>query len=655
MLVTVSLFFYIDLLLPLGVAAGMPYAIMALISYWLHDFRYSIGIAILASILTVAGYYLSDSGTITWIVIVNRCLALLVIWITTILVILKLKADKKLQLAASVFTNAYEGIMITYAFELITEVNSSFIKMTGYSREELIGSDSGMLKSDKHSKVFYHQMWNSIATTGSWSGEVTNRRKNGETFVELKTISCLYDENGIVTNYLSMGTDITVNKLHQRQMERSAHYDQLTGLPNRELLSERLSHIIIQCKKHQQSSAIVVLDLDNFKLINDTYGHDVGDQVLIKMSKCIGGVLREWDTLSRIGGDEFVIILTHLDQVTDCYYALERLLKATSSSITVGNAVIPMSASIGVATYPEDNVDAELLIRHADQAMYVAKQAGKNCYRLFDTAQDKAVNIQQESLGNIRRALQQQEFVLYYQPKVNMSTGEIIGVEALIRWQHPLRGLLPPLDFLPAIEGHAISLEIGEWVIATALSQISQWHEMGFTFRISVNVSAYQIQQIDFVERLAVLLAVYPEVAPDCLGLEILETSALSDINQVAATMDNCMALGVRFALDDFGTGYSSLTYLRRLPVRLIKIDQSFVRNMLQDPEDLAIVKSVIALAKSFKRDVIAEGVETIEHGTALLQLGCELAQGYGIARPMPEADIPTWVNKWKLDDAWQS
>jgi len=296
-------------------------------------------------------------------------------------------------------------------------------------------------------------------------------------------------------------------------------------------------------------------------------------------------------------------------------------------------------------------------MRHADQAMYVAKESGKNRYHLFDTVQDDAVKVQRESLEAIRSALDNQQFVLHYQPKVNMKTGTVIGVEALIRWQHPQRGLLNPIDFLPVIENHSMSIEMGEWVIDTVLTQISQWQEMGLNLPIStsVNIAAVQLQQTDFTDKLTTQLAAHPDVEPHYLELEVLETSALDDVQHVSTVMKECMALGVNFSLDDFGTGYSSLTYLRRLPASLIKIDQSFVRDMLSDPDDSAIVEGVIGLAKSFKRDVIAEGVETIEHGTTLLKLGCDLAQGYGIARPMPAGDIPAWVGEWKPDDAWQS
>jgi EAL domain-containing protein (putative c-di-GMP-specific phosphodiesterase class I) len=314
----------------------------------------------------------------------------------------------------------------------------------------------------------------------------------------------------------------------------------------------------------------------------------------------------------------------------------------------VGDVVIQVSLSIGVTLYPQDGADADQLMRHADQAMYVAKQAGKNRYHLFDTAQDNAIKTQRESIDEVSLALERCEFVLYYQPKVNMCTSEIIGVEALIRWQHPELGLLPPLNFLPAIEGHGISIKLGEWVIDTALSQINQWQNLGVNLPVSVNICAYQLQKSNFVTRLTALLAAHPQVDPSCLELEILETIALSDIGKVSATMQGCQELGVRFALDDFGTGYSSLTYLKRLPAYLIKIDQSFVRDMLDDADDLAIIEGVVGLAKSFQREVIAEGVETIAHGEALIKLGCELGQGYGIARPMPASEIPAWASNWK-------
>jgi diguanylate cyclase (GGDEF)-like protein len=473
----------------------------------------------------------------------------------------------------------------------------------------------------------------------------------------MKTISAVRNTQGITTHYVALGNDITPIKEHQNQLERIAHYDILTNLPNRVLLSDRLSQAMLQCSRHEQSLAVVFLDLDGFKAINDTHGHDVGDELLIILSARMQEALREGDSLARIGGDEFVAVLAGLAKVEDCEPVLERLLLATSERVIIDNIVVNVSASIGVTLYPQDNVDADLLLRHADQAMYVAKELGKNRYHLFDTAQDDAVKVQRESLEAIRIALDNHQFVLYYQPKVNMRTGSVVGVEALIRWQHPERGLLNPIEFLPVIENSPMSIELGEWVIDRALTQISQWQAMGIKLHVStsVNIAAVQLQQPDFTDKLTTLLAAHPDVEPRYLELEVLETSALDDIHDVSTIMHDCIALGVKFALDDFGTGYSSLTYLRRLPASLIKIDQTFVRDMLNDADDLAIVEGVIALAKSFKRDVIAEGVETIEHGTALLQLGCELAQGYGIAKPMPASDIPAWITDWKPDESWRS
>lgn len=450
--------------------------------------------------------------------------------------------------------------------------------------------------------------------------------------------------------------ELILNRKHQAQLEHIARYDILTNLPNRSLLADRLSQAMLQCNRSQQSLAVAFLDLDGFKAVNDLHGHEVGDKLLIALSLRMKEALRESDTLARFGGDEFVAVLTNLVNVEDCEPLLERLLLAASKAVTVGDVVLNVSASVGVTFYPQDDVNADQLIRHADQAMYVAKESGKNRYHIFDTHQDDAVKDQRESLEAIRNALDHHQFVLHYQPKVNMQTGKVIGFEALIRWQHPERGLLNPIEFLPVIEHHAMMVEMGEWVIDTALTQINQWQGLGHNLlvSISVNIAALQLQQSDFADRLAILLAAHPDVEPRYLELEVLETSALGDVQHVSTNMNSCIALGVSFALDDFGTGYSSLTHLRRLPTNLIKIDQSFVRDMLTDPDDLAIVEGVIALAKSFKREVIAEGVETIAHGTALLQLGCELAQGYGIARPMPAADIPEWVNDWKPDKAWK-
>jgi diguanylate cyclase (GGDEF)-like protein/PAS domain S-box-containing protein len=567
------------------------------------------------------------------------------------------QAEERLKLAASVFTHAREAIVITDDTATIIDVNQAFIRRTGFSHEETIGQYPNFLKSAQHTSEFSKQIWHALQKNGYWCGEVCNQRKNGEQYTEMVAISAVCDNDGIVTHFVVLGNDITHMKEHQEQLEHIAHYDPLTNLPNRVLLADRLSQTMLRCKRDGRSLAVVFLDLDGFKKVNDTHGHSIGDELLIALSVRMKQALRKGDSFSRIGGDEFVAVLTDLNTVEDCEPLLQRLLQAASQPIIVDDMVLNVSASIGVTLYPQDDVGADQLMRHADQAMYVAKGAGKNCYNLFDTAQDNAVKFLHESLDAIRMALDNREFVLYYQPKINMKKGTVIGFEALIRWQHPSRGLLGPIEFLHFIENNPVSIEIGEWVIDSALSQISCWQKMDghLPLNISVNIAALQLQQPDFTQRLKVLLAAHPDVEPHNLELEVLETSSLDDVNYISTVMCDCIALGVKFALDDFGTGYSSLTYLRRLPASLIKIDQSFVCDMLSNSEDLAIVEGVIALAKLFNRDVIAEGVETVEHGTALLQLGCDFAQGYGIARPMPVSDIPDWLSGWKPDANWLS
>ncbi len=563
------------------------------------------------------------------------------------------QAEIKLQLAANVFTHAREGITITDEAGNIIEVNDTFTHITGYNREEALGRNPHFLQSGFHGPDFYAEMWAALLEKDHWSGEVWNRRKNGEVYAEMLSISAVRDKTGKTLNYVGLFTDITRMKQHQKQLELIAHYDALTGLPNRVLLADRLQHAMSQSQRRNQSLAVIYLDLDGFKIVNDTHGHEVGDELLIAVAQRMKDSLREGDTLARIGGDEFVVVLVDLEQMAECEPILVRLLRAAADPVTVHNVVLQVSASIGVTLYPQDGADAEQLMRHADQAMYFAKQAGKNRYYMFDVDYVIALQTQREGLERIQRALDQSEFVLYYHPKVNMRTGEVIGTEALIRWQHPERGLLLPADFLPIIENHPIGVKLGEWVIDTALTQMAEWHAVGLDMPVSVNIGARQLQQQDFVSHLLTLLAKHPDIQPCYLELEVLETSTLEDIAAVSAKMQACRDIGIRFALDDFGTGYSSLTYLRRLPADMLKIDQSFVQDMLDDSNDLAIVNGVIGLAAAFRRQVIAEGVETLAHGVQLLSLGCDLAQGFGIAKPMPAADMPGWVAGWRANKAW--
>ena len=565
-------------------------------------------------------------------------------------------AEAKLQLAANVFGHAREGIVITDAIGTIIDSNEAFTRITGYGREEAIGQSPHLLKSDRQDKAFYEVMWRELTEQGHWSGEIWNRRKNGEVYAELLTISTVRDADGAVQQYVGLFSDITAIKQHQSQLEHIAHFDALTNLPNRVLLTDRLQQAMAQSQRRAHHLAVVYLDLDGFKAINDRHGHDVGDQVLITLAHRLKKALREGDSLARLGGDEFVALLIDLEDQLASRPMLTRLLAACAQSVQVGDLSLQVSASLGVTFYPQaQDIDADQLLRQADQAMYQAKVAGKNRYHIFDATQDSSIRGHHESVERIRLALDNQEFVLHYQPKVNMRTGQIIGAEALIRWQHPEKGLLAPALFLPVIEDHALAVSIGEWVIDTALTQMELWQAAGLDFGVSVNIGARQLQQSDFVDRLKFILAKHPQVNPASVELEVLETSALEDIAQVSEVIEACAQLGVTFALDDFGTGYSSLTYLKRLRVAMLKNDKSFVRDMLEDPDDLAILQGIIGLAAAFRRDVIAEGVETIEHGSLLLQLGCELAQGYGIARPMPADQLYLWAAGWQPDAAWYS
>ncbi|WP_139559053.1 EAL domain-containing protein [Methylotetracoccus oryzae] len=442
---------------------------------------------------------------------------------------------------------------------------------------------------------------------------------------------------------------------HERRLEKLAHHDALTGLPNRILFADRLRQAMAQARRNKRRVAVAYIDLDGFKAVNDRHGHAVGDQLLAALSQYMAGTLRESDTFARIGGDEFAVVLAGSEPAGSIEPVLSRLLVTAAQPVPVGGVMLSVSASIGVTFYPQDEeIDADQLLRQADQAMYQAKLTGKNRCHFFDAAHDRDVKGQHALIGRLRRALDDRAFVLHYQPKVDMRRGETVAAEALLRWQCPEEGLLYPGKFLPAIEDHPLMVELGEWVIDAALSQLERWRAEGVDLTVSVNISAQQLQQSDFVERLNALLQAHPAVAPEKLVLEVVETAALQDVMHVARIMRTCRDIGVRFALDDFGTGYSSLMYLKNLPAALLKIDQSFVRDMLSDVDDLAIIDGILGLVSAFRREVIAEGVETLEQGELLLQMGCEKAQGYAIARPMPANELPLWLRTWQPVPAWR-
>jgi diguanylate cyclase (GGDEF)-like protein/PAS domain S-box-containing protein len=546
---------------------------------------------------------------------------------------------------------ANEGIWIIDRDTRVTFVNQRMADMLGYTQQEILGKrgEDFLYPEDLDD----HRKQIAARHQGQSTGyERRFRRKDGSELWTQVAGTPIMNPDGSYGGAFGMFTDICHLKEQQRQLERIAHFDALTGIPNRVMLADRMHQAFAQTERSGHLLAVCYVDLDGFKPINDAFGHETGDRVLVEIAHRLRDGLRAGDTVARLGGDEFVLLLG-IERMEECETALRRVLESIAQPLTVSGRPMTLSASIGVAVYPLDESDPDTLLRHADQAMYAAKQEGRNRYQLFDPERDRAVRAHRQALDGIAAGLSAGEFVLHYQPKVNMRRGDIVGVEALIRWQHTQRGLLPPLDFLPVIENTDVIVQVGEWVIDTALRQWQAWNAQGLDLTVSVNIAARHLSRQDFVPRLAELLRAHPAVPPRRLELEVLETAALEDIGHIARVIEECRMLGVMFALDDFGTGYSSLTYIKRLPADTLKIDQSFVRDMLRDPEDRAIVEGVIGLARVFQRHVVAEGVETIEHGALLLTLGCDVAQGYGIARPMPAAAVSDWVRGWRPDAAW--
>ena len=443
-------------------------------------------------------------------------------------------------------------------------------------------------------------------------------------------------------------------KKAEELLSLQAHYDELTKLPNRVLFADRFSQAVAHSKRTKTMLAICFLDLDNFKPVNDTYGHDIGDLLLIEVARRLKDTIREQDTVSRQGGDEFTLLLSSIDSIKHCEQLLSRINTALKQPYLVNDKPYNISASIGATLYPNDDEDLDTLVRHADHAMYQAKLSGKNQHHFFDAVDDKETVYRQTQLQEINKALINNEFRLYYQPKVNMRTGKAFGAEALIRWLHPEKGMIPPLDFLPLIEGSELEIKLGNWVINEALQQLAEWLRQGINLEVSINISSYHLQSPAFFERLKEALDTHSAVDSNNLQLEILESSALGDLSAISKIIRDCQTiLGVNVALDDFGTGYSSLTHMRDLSANVIKIDQAFVRDLLVDPNDYSIIEGVIGLARAFNHGVIAEGVEIDEQGLMLLLMGCEQAQGYGISRPLPAENMRDWLVDYTPNPYW--
>lgn len=566
----------------------------------------------------------------------------------------KLKNEEKLQLFAEVFTNADQGIIVTNKDNQIIDVNRAFCSITGFDKEDALGQTPAMLKSGRHDKEFYKAMWKELLSTEHWSGEVWNRRKNGVVYPQYLKISLIKDTQNQVKYFIGLLSDESEQKIQQQKLKNIAYNDILTGLPNRVLFLDRLNQAILVTQRELRTLAVVFIDIDGFKEVNDTYGHDVGDDLLIKLAHKMKDVLRDEDSIARIGGDEFVAVLQGAEQASEYTKIIKRLLKVIEGVKKVKKCEVKITASIGVSLYPQrQNVSADGLLRQADQAMYKAKLAGKNRYYTFDEEEDETVKRHHKDLDEMLEGLQRGEFELYYQPKVDMRAGKVVGVEALIRWKHPKQGLLSPDSFLPLMEDHPFSINFGEWVLERAILQLGEWEALGLHMSMSINISAYHLKDKNFLTGFEKLLEKHSDIDPSWLELEILETSALDNLSYVSKILKECRKIGVRIALDDFGTGYSSLTYLRRLAANTLKIDKSFVMGMLESEEDLSILEGVVGLSRAFGTDLVAEGVETKEHGASLIQLGCDIAQGYYIAKPMPASNIPTWIKSWKPDKSW--
>ena len=537
----------------------------------------------------------------------------------------------------------------------ITHVNDQFCAVSGYSREELLGQNHRMLNSGMHSAEFFAGMWRTIALGNVWKGEICNRAKDGSLYwVESTMVPVLDKASGRVERYLSIRFDISEKRQLLHSLQWRVGHDVLTGLPNRAFLSDLLDQALEFSRQESIPLAVCMLDLDGFKAVNDGYGHASGDLLLVEVAKRLRGIVRGEDVVARLAGDEFVLVLRYVRDLPELRAALNRVLEAISAPYSLNGKDINVFASIGVTLFPDDSEDAETLLRHADQAMYVAKQSGRKRFHLFDVSRDREVKATHQTVERVRQALADGELRLHFQPKVNMRRGDVVGFEALLRWAHPQNGIVPARDFLPVVEETDLIVDIGEWVMDQVLTQLEQWRQAGYDWPVSVNIAARHFQRADFVDRLKGVLARHVGVAPHRLDLEIVESVAIENIQHVSDCLRACQALGVQFSLGDFGTGYSSLSYLKRLRTQTIKIDKSFVRDILHDGDDLALTTAIIGLARAFGRQVIAEGLESVEHGELLLKLGCDVAQGYFIARPMPPADVPGWVAEFVVPQQWR-
>ncbi len=534
-----------------------------------------------------------------------------------------------------VIEHMLDGVLITDSNSVILSANKAFSSSCGYQPNDLIGKNPSFLKSGKHKPAFFKKMWTALENNGFWQGEIINNKKGGEEYTEWATITSLKNSDGRITNYMAVYTDISNKKKAEETIKFMSTYDLLTGLPNRNLFRDRLKQSLLQMKRQGQMLAVLFLDLDRVKLINDTLGHNVGDLLLKAVGERLVYCLREGDTVARLGGDEFMVLLPGIDHVSDVSKLTEKILEALRPSFRIRGHDLYITASIGISISPFDGVDADTLSKNADTAMYRAKKHGRNNYQVFTPSMTEEVCEQLELGNNLRKALDNKEFVLHYQPQLSIKTGEMIGMEALVRWNHPEMGMIPPKKFIEWAEDSGFIIPLGEWVLREACAQNRAWQHMGLPrLRVAVNLSANQFKDEEFVHIVEKTLE-DTSLAPDCLDLELTESVVMDNVGRSLRAPHDLKAMGIKFSIDDFGTGYSSLSYLKHFPVHTLKMDQSFVRDLSFDPNDAAIATAVIALGHSLNVTVLAEGVETEQQLEVLRQLHCDKMQGYLFSRPL--------------------
>ena len=555
----------------------------------------------------------------------------------------RLQSAEQLKLAATVFEQSAEGIFITDASHNILMVNRAFSVITGYSAAEALGKNPRLMSSGRHDEQFFSALWDTVCSDGYWQGEIWNRRKDGEVYPELVSISQVLDVDGTVSHFVALFSDISEHKESQAHIQRLAHYDALTGLPNRSLLADRVGQAINRVERNNEPLALIFLDLDRFKNVNDSLGHRIGDELLIQVAERLKSALREEDTVSRLGGDEFILVLPGAEADGAAHVA-EKVLKSVALPYFIEQHELAVTPSLGIAMYPADGATYEKLSMCADAAMYRAKQGGRNTFRFFTREMQERSDRTLQLENALRRVLELDQLQLHYQPQMSLDNGSVIGVEALLRWGHPEMGQVPPSDFIPVGEDSGLILPIGEWVLRTAVRQMKVWMDAGLSPMVmAVNLSAVQFRQANLPELVSQILDEFG-LPPRCLELELTEGVAMDNPLSAIAVMNDLHERGIRMSIDDFGTGYSSLSYLKRFKVYKLKIDQTFVRDISTDPEDAAIVEAIIGLSRSLGLQTIAEGVETVEQLAFLRSKGCHEVQGYFFAKPMPAEQFEAYV-----------